>query len=177
MLRVKFGGSYLDDIDVSGLNGFTRTLIYESDRKVFRLKTETKLELIGNAFTFVYGEINKANCTKFDLIVEDDCSGNFESIFNGIVYSSDIFLDPNKCRGTIETIKDNSYSAVIDALQDNSVNLYANFSPRCFEVDIEQFFVKYYDINGVALPNRKYFLCFLAKNVSVCINNYSHSNT
>ncbi len=160
MLRVKFGGTYLADKDVSGLNGFTRTLIYESDRKVFRLKTETKLELIGNAFTFVYGEINKANCTKFDLIVEDDCSGNFESIFNGIVYSSDIFLDPNKCRATIETIKDNSYSAVIDALQDNSVNLYANFSPRCFEVDIEQFFVKYYDINGVALPNRKSYKWF-----------------
>ena len=69
MLRVKFGGTYLDDIDVSGLNGFTRTLIYESDRKVFRLKTETKLELIGNAFTFAYDQINKANCTKFDLVL------------------------------------------------------------------------------------------------------------
>jgi hypothetical protein len=50
MLRVKFGGTYLSDEDVNGLNGFTRTLVYESDRKVFRLKTglwqERKKEVI-----------------------------------------------------------------------------------------------------------------------------------
>lgn len=156
MLRVKFGGTYLADKDVSGLNGFTRTLIYESDRKVFRLKTETKLELIGNAFTFVYGEINKANCTKFDLIVEDDCSGNFESIFNGIVYSSDIFLDPNKCRATIETIKDNSYSAVIDALQDNNLNLYNRYSPNCNPINVNQYLVSYFDETATYIySNRK----------------------
>ena len=155
MLRVKFGGIYLNESDVNGLTGFTRTLIFESERKVFRLKTETKLELIGNAFTFVYDEINKANCKKFDIIIEDDCSGSFESVFDGIVYSSDITLNPIKCRATLETIKDNSYSAVIDALQDNSINLYANYSPKCFEVDIQQYFVRYFGLNGTYYPARK----------------------
>lgn len=155
MLRVKFGGIYLNESDVNGLTGFTRTLIFESERKVFRLKTETKLELIGNAFTFIYDEINKANCKKFDIIIEDDCSGSFESVFDGIVYSSDITINPIKCRATLETIKDNSYSAVIDALQDNSINLYANYSPKCFEVDIQQYFVRYFGLNGTYYPARK----------------------
>ena len=155
MLRVKFGGIYLNESDVNGLTGFTRTLIFESERKVFRLKTETKLELIGNAFTFVYDEINKSNCKKFDIIIEDDCSGSFESVFDGIVYSSDITLNPIKCRATLETIKDNSYSAVIDALQDNNLNLYNRFSPNCTPININQYFVSYFDETGSQIYNNR----------------------
>lgn len=153
MLRVKFDGIYLSDEDVNGLNGFTRTLIYESDRKIFRLKTETKIELIGNAFTFIYDRINEYNCTKFDIIIEEDCGGVFESVFNGIIYSSDVVLNINKCRATIETIKDNSYSAVIDALQDNSINLYNRYSPNCTPININQYLVNYFDINANYIYN------------------------
>ena len=156
MLRLKFDNEYIPQDDIKGLDEFTTTLIFEDEQSVFRLKTESKFELIGSTFSDLYNKVKNANCNRFDFVIEDSCDGIYYPIFIGYVYASDIVFKINKCTAVLELIKDDSYSGILNALQDNSINTFAKFSPDCFEVSINQFLVDYFDINGSYIyTNRK----------------------
>ena len=156
MLRLKFDNEYIPNDDIKGLDEFTTTLIFEDEQSVFRLKTESKFELIGTTYSYIYNKVKNASCNRFDFVIEDSCDGIYYPFFIGYVYASDIVFKRNKCTAVLELIKDESYSGIINALQDNSINTFAKFSPDCFEVSINQFLVDYFDINGSYIyTNRK----------------------
>jgi hypothetical protein len=156
MLRLKFDNEYIPNDDIKGLDEFTTTLIFEDEQNVFRLKTESKFELIGTTYSYIYNKVKNASCNRFDFVIEDSCDGIYYPFFIGYVYASDIVFKRNKCTAVLELIKDDSYSGIINALQDNSINTFAKFSPDCFEVSINQYLVDYFDINGSYIyTNRK----------------------
>jgi hypothetical protein len=156
MLRLKFDNEYIPNDDIKGLDEFTTTLIFEDEQSVFRLKTESKFELIGTTYSYIYNKVKNASCNRFDFVIEDSCDGIYYPFFIGYVYASDIVFKRNKCTAVLELIKDDSYSGIINALQDNSINTFAKFSPDCFEVSINQYLVDYFDINGSYIyTNRK----------------------
>lgn len=145
MLSVFLDGILIDEADVNGLQDFSRTLLFEEDNSVFRLKTEAKIEFLGNAYLTIYNAIKNNSCKKFDIkIYDSDCGID---IFEGIIYASDIILSPIQCVAKVDTIKDTSYSAVINALQDNSVFLYARFTPNCNEIEAQSYPVDYQNYN------------------------------
>ena len=145
MLRLKFDNKIINEEDVIGLDEFSRTLIYEEEQSVFRLKTESKFELIGQTYTEVYNKVKLENCKRFDFVIEDSCDGVYYPIFIGYVYASDIIFKINSCKAILDLIKDDSYSGIINALQDNNLNLYNRYSPNCTPTNINQYLVDYFD--------------------------------
>ena len=92
MLRLKFDNEYIPQDDIKGLDEFTTTLIFEDEQSVFRLKTESKFELIGTTYSYIYNKVKNASCNRFDFVIEDSCDGIYYPFFIGYVYASDIFL-------------------------------------------------------------------------------------
>ena len=156
MLRLKFDNEYIPNDDIKGLDEFTTTLIFEDEQSVFRLKTESKFEFIGSTYSDLYNKVKNANCNRFDFVIEDSCDGIYYPIFIGYVYASDIIFKRNKCKAVLELIKDDSYSGIINSLQDNNLNLYNRYSPNCTPIDLNQYLVSYFDNTATFIyTNRK----------------------
>ena len=156
MLRLKFDNEYIPQDDIKGLDEFTTTLIFEDEQSVFRLKTESKFELIGTTYSYIYNKVKNASCNRFDFVIEDSCDGIYYPFFIGYVYASDIFFKRNKCTAVLELIKDDSYSGIINSLQDNNLNLYNRHSPNCTPIDLNQYLVSYFDNTATFIyTNRK----------------------
>ena len=156
MLRLKFDNEYIPNDDIKGLDEFTTTLIFEDEQSVFRLKTESKFELIGTTYSDVYNKVKLGSCKRFDFVIEDSCDGIYYPFFIGYVYASDIFFKRNKCTAVLELIKDDSYSGIINSLQDNNLNLYNRHSPNCTPIDLNQYLVSYFDNTATFIyTNRK----------------------
>lgn len=135
----------LDGIDftesVKGIESlvyiFVRENGFRNSEQIFREYVDVKLSFFGDSFSFIESARDINYCKSINIKIFDTCDGFKNLIFDGTILQR--FLSKNiiGCFFSIDTIKDNSFSANIRDLIDLDIWTFNTVTIGCIPLDLE----------------------------------------
>lgn len=127
--------------DIKGIESliyiFVRENGFRNSEQIFREYVDVKLSFMGDSFKYIEQIRDSNYCKSINIKIYDTCNGFKDIIFDGTILQRFLTKDIHKCIFTIETLKDNSFSANIRDLIDLEVWLFNTVTIGCSPLSLE----------------------------------------
>jgi hypothetical protein len=155
----------------------------ENSEQILREKTETKLIMYDDAYSYLCS-IRNNYCEPISIEILHENNNVYEKLFIGTIYNYDISFDINKCIANIDSIKDVSFSALLVLFWDTEIPLYSNKTLNCEDIAFEKSdslitlglppYINDYSLN--ALDVIRFLVSFISDNKINIVSDYLTTN-
>lgn len=124
------------------------------------LTLDGKFDFVGSAYEYLRGLYDSNSCDEVDVIVQEDCSGQWLDLVTGKIYISDCIFNEKTCVVNAEVI-DKGYFAKINNNKSIEITLSSDRSKNAVDITaITPYLVDVYPPSSLYVPTRNDVPCY-----------------
>lgn len=134
MVRIFLNDVLINDVpDLGTLTvSIERENGFSSSNQILRDKFESGgLDFWGDGYTILCNAKKSNSCQKIDIVFEYKCNDLWKKLFSGTLQIKEIEFDLRRCIAKVKTIKDNSFSGLLQDYITTEINLYNTQTKQC----------------------------------------------